>query len=210
MFKKLFNFSNKKPNTLVTIDRLYGSKGDSIAKAVADRLGAEYFDENIIELKTLETQVDISSVSKEDSFLKGTVYDLYRENDSYQEEDMMISDARFLADAKTIRDIAKGRNAVILGKCAGYILRDYKPLNIFIACDFEDRVKNIMNQMDYDEEKATSKIKKMDFRRINHYDRFTKGSFGRASDYDFTINSSRFSQEEIVNIIIYFIENYSK
>lgn len=208
MFKKIFNLSNKKSNTLITIDRQYGSKGDLIAQKLATRLEAEYFDENIIELKTLETQVDLSSVSKDDSFLKGTVYDLYRENDSYSEEDMMISDARFLSEAKTIRDIAKSRNAIILGKCAGYVLRDYKPLNIFIAADFDDRVKNIMDQMSYDEERATSKIKKMDMRRINHYERFTKGNFGQASEYDFTINTSKFSVDEIVNIIISLKNNY--
>lgn len=208
MFKKFFNLSNKKSNTLITIDRQYGSKGDLIAQKLATRLEAEYFDENIIELKTLETQVDLSSVSKDDSFLKGTVYDLYRENDSYSEEDMMISDARFLAEAKTIRDIAKSRNAIILGKCAGYVLRDYNPLNIFIAADFGDRVKNIMDQMSYDEERATSKIKKMDMRRINHYERFTKGNFGQASEYDFTINTSKFSVDEIVNIIISLKNNY--
>lgn len=208
MFKKIFNLSNKKSNTLITIDRQYGSKGDLIAQKLATRLEAEYFDENIIELKTLETQVDLSSVSKDDSFLKGTVYDLYRENDSYSEEDMMISDARFLAEAKTIRDITKSRNAIILGKCAGYVLRDYKPLNIFIAADFDDRVKNIMDQMSYDEERATSKIKKMDMRRINHYERFTKGNFGQASEYDFTINTSKFSVDEIVNIIISLKNNY--
>lgn len=210
MFKKLFNLSNKKLNTLITIDRQYGSKGDLIAQKLATRLEAEYFDENIIELKTLETQVDLSSVSKDDSFLKGTVYDLYRENDSYSEEDMMISDARFLAESKTIRDIAKSRNAIILGKCAGYVLKDYKPLNIFISADFDDRVKNIMDQMSYDEERATSKIKKMDMRRINHYERFTKGNFGQASEYDFTINTSKFSVDEIVNIIINLKEDFIK
>lgn len=203
MFEKIFNFGKKEDKVLITIDREYGSRGDEIARSLSTILNAKLYDENLIDLMTLESRVDVSNVSKEDSFLKGTIYDLYRENDSYQEEEIMVTDARFLSDAKTIRDIAKDRNAIILGKCAGYILKDYSPLNIFIAADFEDRLKNVLENVDGDLEKAKSKIRKMDVRRINHYNRFTKGDFAHASDYDFTINTSKISEKEAVDIILY-------
>lgn len=190
-------------NIIFTIDREHGSGGYEIAKKLSAKLDIPLYDEDIIELKTLEGKVNPDNISKDDSFLQGTVYDLYRENYSYSQEDITNIDGVFLANSKTIRDFAKKGPCIIMGKCANYVLKEYKnTFDIFIAADREDRINRLIEYYDADREKVISKMNKKDMRRKNHYKKFTDGEWGYSAEYDFTISSSAYSYDEIVDIII--------
>ncbi|MBM7550431.1 cytidylate kinase family protein [Peptoniphilus gorbachii] len=87
-------------------------------------------------------------IKKDDSFLQGTIYDLYRQNYSYSQEDIAKNDAAFLLDLRTIREIAKNKKAVIFGKCSDFVLEDFPKISIFIytSSDFkEERILNTYN-----------------------------------------------------------------
>ena len=104
LFKKIFQKTGEK---LITIDGEYGSGANEIAKKVADKLNYEFYDEKLIELTSLEKKVKPEEIKKDDSFLQGTIYDLYRQNYSYSQEDIAVDDAAFLLDSRTIRELAK-------------------------------------------------------------------------------------------------------
>ena len=192
---------NKK--VIFTIDREHGTGGYEIAKKLSSKLNIPLYDEELIELKTLEGKVDLGEISKDDSFLQGTIYDLYRENYSYSQEDISNVDGAFLANSKTIRDFAKKGSCIIMGKCSNYVLREYKnTFNIFIAADEKFKIDRLMDFYDADEEKINSKMRKKDVRRKNHYNRFTDGEWGSAKEYDMTINSAKYDFDDIVNLII--------
>lgn len=193
----------KNKNTIYTIDRQHGSGGYEIANLLSKKLNIPLYDENLIELKTLEGKVNPDNISKEDSFLQGTIYDLYRENYSYSQEDITNVDAAFLANSKTIRDFAKSGPCIIMGKCSNYVLREYDNIfNVFISADEEFRINRLMEFYDSTDEKAIYKMRKKDLRRKNHYNRFTNGEWGMGDEYDLIINSSKYSFEDIVNIIL--------
>lgn len=192
---------NKK--VIFTIDREHGTGGYEIAKKLSSKLNIPLYDEELIELKTLEGKVDLGEISKDDSFLQGTIYDLYRENYSYSQEDISNVDGAFLANSKTIRDFAKKGSCIIMGKCSNYVLREYKnTFNIFITADEKFKIDRLMDFYDADEEKINSKMRKKDVRRKNHYNRFTDGEWGSAKEYDMTINSAKYDFDDIVNLII--------
>lgn len=194
---------NSKNNIIFTIDRQHGSGGYDIAKKLSSKLDIPLYDEETIELKTLEGKVNPDNISKDDSFLQGTIYDLYRENYSYSQEDITNIDANFLANSKTIRDFAKRGPCVLMGKCSNYVLREYKnTFNVFIAADEDFKIKRLMDFYESDEEKAILKMRKKDVRRKNHYNRFTDGEWGMSDEYDLTINSSKYDLNDIVDLII--------
>ena len=209
-FNKIFEQKSNK-NIIFTIDRSHGSGGYEIAKKLSEKLNIPLYDEKIIELKTLEGKVNPDNITKDDSFLQGTIYDLYRENYSYSQEDITNIDAAFLANSKTIRDFAKKGSCVLMGKCSNYVLREYKNVfNIFIDADENFRVKRLMEFYDADEEKAVAKMRKTDVRRRNHYNRYSNGEWGMSSDYDITINSGSYDFDTIVDIIISSSEKMKK
>lgn len=109
LIDKIFSNKSKK---IITIDGEYGSGAYNIAANIAEKENIKFYDSKLIELMTLEKKVKPEDLSKDDSFLQGTIYDLYRENYSYSQEDIAFSDAQFLMDSRTIRDIAKKVNAL--------------------------------------------------------------------------------------------------
>ena len=137
LFNKFFEKAGKK---IITIDGEYGSGANEIAKKVAERLNYQFFDEKLIELMSLEGKVKPEEIKKDDSFLQGTIYDLYRQNYSYSQEDIATNDAAFLLDSRTIREIAKNKNAVIFGKCSYFVLEYFTKLSLFIysSSDFKE------------------------------------------------------------------------
>ncbi|MBU5669814.1 cytidylate kinase-like family protein [Peptoniphilus sp. MSJ-1] len=199
LFDKIFN---KQSKNIITFDGEYGSGANEIAKKVAEKLNYKFYDEKLIELMSLEKKVKPEDITKDDSFLQGTIYDLYRQNYSYSQEDMAANDAAFLLDSRTIREIEKEGRAVIFGKCADFVLETDEKLKVFIYASEEFKEKRILNVYNIKEEKLELKLTRENNRRSNHYSRNTGKTWGDRVNYDICLNSSEFDLDEIVNLII--------
>lgn len=199
LFDKIFG---KSSNKIITIDGEYGSGATEIAKHIADKLNIKFYDDKVIELMSLENKVKPEDVRKDDSFLQGTIYDLYRQNYSYSQEDMSVNDAAFLMDSRTIREIAKKGPVVIFGKCADFVLTDEDIFSVFIYAKEEFKKQRIHNSYNIKEEKVELKMNRENSRRSNHYSRNTGRNWGEGHNYDLMIDSSVFEFETIEDIIM--------
>lgn len=199
LIDKIFSNKSKK---IITIDGEYGSGAYNIAANIAEKENIKFYDSKLIELMTLEKKVKPEDLSKDDSFLQGTIYDLYRENYSYSQEDIAFSDAQFLMDSRTIRDIAKKDQCVILGKCADYVLGDDIVLSVFIYASEDFKLNRIEKDYNIKKDKIEAKMNREDMKRKNHYERNTGRLWGKSSVYDLSIDSSAFSFDTIEDIII--------
>ena len=199
LFNKFFEKAGKK---IITIDGEYGSGANEIAKKVAERLNYQFFDEKLIELMSLEGKVKPEEIKKDDSFLQGTIYDLYRQNYSYSQEDIATNDAAFLLDSRTIREIAKNKKAVIFSKCSDFVLEDFPKLYIFIYASSDFKEERILNTYNVKKDKLELKLERENNRRSNHYGRNTGKIWGERSNYDLLIDSSAFDFESLVNLIV--------
>ena len=199
LIDKIFSNKSKK---IITIDGEYGSGAYNIAANIAEKENIKFYDSKLIELMTLEKKVKPEDLSKDDSFLQGTIYDLYRENYSYSQEDIAFSDAQFLMDSRTIRDIAKKGQCVILGKCADYVLGDDIVLSVFIYASEDFKLNRIEKDYNIKKDKIEAKVNREDMKRKNHYERNTGRLWGKSSVYDLSIDSSAFSFDTIEDIII--------
>lgn len=204
LFEKIFQKAGKK---IITIDGEYGSGANEIAKKVADKLNYELYDEKLIELMSLEGKVKPEEIKKDDSFLQGTIYDLYRQNYSYSQEDIATNDAAFLLDSRTIREIAKNKKAIIFGKCGDFVLEDFPKLSVFIYASQEFKEERILNTYKVKEDKLQLKLERENNRRANHYGRNTGKVWGDRANYDLLINSSAFDFESVANLIVDMSQN---
>lgn len=204
LFNKIFQKPGKK---LITIDGEYGSGANEIAKKVADKLKYEFYDEKLIELMSLEKKVKPEEIKKDDSFLQGTIYDLYRQNYSYSQEDIATNDAAFLLDSRTIREIAKKKKAVIFGKCGDFVLEDFPKLSVFIYSSKDFKEERILNTYKIKKNKLEIKMTRENNRRANHYSRNTGRVWGEPANYDIFINSSSFDFESIGDQIVEISQN---
>ena len=72
---------------------------------------------------------------------------------------------------------------------------------LFIHAPFEERVQNVIRRTGREEASARKLVKKMDKERKAYYEYFTDSKWLDMTQYDLCIDSSRFSMEQIIEII---------
>ena len=65
----------------------------------------------------------------------------------------------------------------------------------------QKRIETIMERAAVDEKNARTLIKKMDKQRRYYYNYYTDGRWNDMKEYDLCLDSSRYSMDEIVDII---------
>ncbi len=199
---------------LVTISREYGSGGRIIGKLVADKLGVPFYDKEIIDLA-----VEKSGFSREmieSAELKATssfAYSLASTinfGESVSGGALSVNEKLFLAQFEVIKRIGEEGEGVIVGRCADYVLRDIKAVtNVFIYSELEDRLKRCMEVYGDgdDPEKVKALIEKYDKARRNYYNYHTCQKWGDYKNYNLAINSYCLQEDEVADMIVYYVEH---
>ena len=79
---------------------------------------------------------------------------------------------------------------MIVGRCAGYILREAADcLNIFIYSDMEQRAKRIIEQYGVRDELPEKRLRDQDKRRTVYYRFYTGMKWGAVQNYHAALNS---------------------
>ena len=203
---------------IITISREYGSGGRLIGKLVAESLGYDFYDKEIIDMAAQESGLSPDFIKKtEQNLSSGFLYNLLL-GSSYSgtangassingTQMLPLADQVFNAERKVILDLAKKGNCVIVGRCADYILNtsdeiDSKSLlNVFIYGNLEEKLKRIEDLYKEPEQAAKKTIQQIDKRRANHYNTFTESTWGDRKNYDIMINSSTAGIEETARLI---------
>lgn len=197
----------------VTIARRYGSGGHDIGKLVADWLGIDFYDKEILAVAAKESGIDVAHFEAADekpanSFL----YSIAMSGQIYANAgDFLTNDKLFAFQSNAILKTAKEKPGLFVGRCADYILRDLpNVVKIFIHADDETRIKRIMEIKNVNEAEAKTLIKKADKKRASYYNFYADGKWGDPSLYDLTINSSRLGIEgtaEAICDVVRLMEN---
>ena len=204
-------------NTIITIGRQLGSGGREIGQMLAKDLGIKYYDKELLTAAAKESGMAQELFENHDekptnSFLYSLVMDTYSLGySSGTFNEMPLNHKIFLAQFDTIKKIASEGPCVIVGRCADYALQDYQNcLNIFIHSDEKFKVKYIMNRFDdiTTEQKAIDMMNKKDKQRQSYYNYYTSKKWGRADNYDLSINSSILGIDGTVKLITQFVEDF--
>lgn len=200
-----------KRRLVITLGRQFGSGGRSIGKRLAEELGIEYYDKELIKLAAKESGIADSFFEKADE--KGGVSSLFSAFSLggvgiggtmfFQSNDYLSSESLFKIQSDVIRKVAADRSCVIVGRCADYILRgDPDCISIFICGDERDRLRRIMKYSGITKvAEARSQMRKADKTRAEYYNYYTDKTWGSSDSYDFCINSSTFGEEQTYQII---------
>lgn len=209
--KKEIQNNENKEKTVITIGRELGSGGRKIAKKVAEKLNYEYYDKEIITKaakksgidKKLFSQVDEADL---DSFwfeFSKKAYDKDEKKASFKE--ITAADKLFMIQSDTIREVAKNKGVVIVGRCATYILKN-ESKKIFICANEKERVERIRRLYKVTTEEAKDIMKKSDKKRENYHEYYTHQNWKEKTNYDLYINTSEIGIENAVKQIIDFVE----
>jgi cytidylate kinase len=192
-------------NTIINIGRSFGSGGGYVGQAIGRKLGIPVYDNELI-----------SKVAEEKGYSKGLVTgeekrSLFSVSSFFASGRLSHLDGGFVNDnlmfqiqSDVIRSIAEAGDAVIIGRCADYILRDLKCLDVFVCAPMEYRIKRLVELEGLSPEDAESLMRRKDRTRETYYNYYTFGSWGKADNYDLCIDSSILGIEGTADYIIDF------
>ena len=195
-------------NKIITIGREFGSGGREFGRRLAEELGIEYYDKEIITAIAEKTSMSQEYVQE---VLEGKPHPLYPITIA---QSMFITDnfhvnleqSIYLAQSEIIRELAQKSSCVIVGRCADYILKDLKPHRIFIYADINSRIKRCISRNADTEKQLTEKeirkqILTIDKNRAKYYQYYTGNNWGDKNNYDMCINTTDVIIKDIVPII---------
>ena len=194
----------EKQPIIISIGREYGSGGHQIGEIIAKELGYNFYDSKLIDLSAQESGFKADYVKEHEQKLTNQLLlELYQQNYAYVNDEMPPLDSLFMIQSKIIRDISKQESAVIVGRCADYILKGNKNcFSIFIHADKETRLKRVIDEYGISPEKAIEAIRQKDKERSNYCKHYTHKNWREASNYDLSINSSIVGINNSAHLII--------
>ena len=188
---------------IITIGREYGSGGRFIGKLLAEELGISFYDNELLAKASEESGLTQAVFDNYDEKKDGFFGGIYPTNMGF---DMSMGQKVFLAQFDAIRKIASSESAVIVGRCADYVLRnEANVISIFIHAPMESKIQRAVQYYGIAPEKAKDTIVRMNKKRKNYYNFYSDKDWGVANNYDLCLNSE-IGVEKCVEIIKNYVQ----
>lgn len=192
---KIKNIKNSKikNNLIISISREHGTNGKEIGRLVAKKLNIPFYDKEEIKKFAIQNKMIDNNYTEEE------IYDKFLSLDVKKEA--------IINQAKVIKKIANNGDAVIIGRCADYILNDNDNLvKVFIYAPLDYKIKNIMKNYGDNEKEAKKHIIASDKSRAAYYGVIANKVWGDKNNYDLCIDA-RIGNENVVKIICNYVKN---
>lgn len=181
---------------IITVSREFGSGGRELGKRMAEYLGFDYYDREILTAISEKCNVDegyakyllrnqfppTAGITVRQSFHMPSVLE--------QTQLKVLTE-----QTNAIKEIAKmGRDFLIIGRNADIILSDYKPFNIFVCADMDSKIQRCVERSAPGEnitEKEILKNKKIiDKNRRQSREIISDSPWGSREAYHLIVNTS--------------------
>ena len=188
---------------VIAIGRQFGSGGHDIGKILAEKLGYDFYDAEIIQMTAGTTGYTPEFIKKNEEIMTNSlIYDLV--NQMYLNADMQDEapkDKIFEAECQVVRDLAKKGNCVIVGRCADYVLRNSgNCLKVFFSAPLVSRIRRVAQRQNISEGEAKATVQKNEKLRADNYRYYTRRMWGAAGNFDLSLNTD-LGEEYIENCI---------
>ena len=192
---------------IINIGRQFGAGGLVVANELGKRLGIPVYDKELITKAAQDSGFSVEFFEQSDEKKRLFSLSSIFANSFSDTENYMSDRGLFKLQSQTITSIAEQGSAVIVGRCADYILRDNPNLiSIFIYASNDFRIKNVAKRGNISKNDAQTLINKTDRRRSNYYNFYTGNRWGEMTNYDLSLDASKLGAEEVAEIIA----NYAK
>ena len=190
---------------VITIGREFGSGGRELGRKLAETLGIEYYDKEIITEIAKNTAFSEQYVKQ---VIENNPHDLFpisvAHTFSYIDTNTIFQKQKIFSEQeKVIKKMAGASDCVIIGRCADYILKDFNPLRIFVYADMDSKVDRCLKRNESAEnlsrKKLVKKIKTIDKNRARYYNYYTGEKWGNPLNYDICVNTTSVNIDDIVN-----------
>ena len=191
---------------IITIGRQHGSNGHAVAETLAKRLNIPCYSKEIVDRTARDSNFSHEVIRSYDEkrispFIAPSTH-FFGMDEGFR-LNMQIATAQFDA----IRKLADQGDAVFVGRCADYILRNREDLvRVFILAGTDFRIRTLMQRKGIGEDAAKKLLKEVDKDRASYYKYYTDQIWGESEYYDLCLNSARLGVDGSVRVIRSYID----
>lgn len=154
----------------ITITREFGSLGRSIARALSEKLGIEFYDRDIVDQVAMQLNLPVSRISEAE---EKSHHRLFSHMFPLGTDEEYIQDMIFDVQKDIILDLAGKSSCIIVGRCSDFLLQNSpNTLNVFIYAPYKARLENCVNILDMTEGQAKKMIMSVDKARAAYHKKY--------------------------------------
>ena len=191
---------------IITISREFGSGGRTIGRMVAEKLGYDFYDKELVKKIAVESGLHEDFVEQNGEYASAKNWFSYVFQSMGTQgvmNGMSMDDFLWAMQRKVINDLADKGNCVIVGRCADYILRDREDtLNVFVHADKKARAERIVRLYGMTEKSPEKRLDEKDQRRKVYFKHYTDQVWGMSQNYDISLDSGAIGIQKCVDIIV--------
>lgn len=196
---------------IINIGRQFGGGGLGVAYELGRKLGIPVYDKELIQKAAQDSGFSKELFEERDEKKRFFSLSSIFANRFSDTENYMSDSGLFKIQSETIRKIAEQGSAVIVGRCADYILRDMEcTLDVFLTSPLEVRAARLSERLGISVEEAEKMAEEKDKARAEYYNYYTFTDWGVASTYDLCLDSSLLGVEGTADFIIDFARKAGK
>ena len=187
----------------IAVSRDFGSEGKEVAKRLAERLGWQLYDHELVDFIATEAKVRRGVVESYDEKAQSEIESMIRR---FIDRHALDPDHYLKHLATVVLTIAKHGRAIFLGRGTRFILPPEYGLRVNFTAPFDKCVENIKQRYDLDHEEAKRRVQK----RLEERRAFIRQHFHRDAedpDYlDLMINTAYLSVDAATEICLKALE----
>jgi biotin carboxylase/cytidylate kinase len=186
-------------NYVVTISRQFGSLGRPIARKMAELLGVEYYDRNILEQVARSMNLPVPEAESDEVDAEYTKLRFPLGNGTDEEKEAILE-----AQKKIILELAEKNSGIFVGRHADYILRNHVNLfRIYIYAPRDARRENCIKYLYMKPEDADKVLDDEDETRQSYNRIYAEAYSQNLENKNISIDSSLFgSVEETAEVLV--------
>ncbi len=200
----------EKPKFIITINREAGTGGHEIAEKVSEMLNIKLYDKTFLahileKFKLTPKEAEEIKASKPNWWTEFCrFYKQFGATASTADENSKVNSQQlYHAEAKALRDLAEQESCIIVGRTGFHVFKDTPDtIRIFLIADMEHRMERMMKKNNLDEKEARKKIEELDKARENFTKTFAGVSRYDARNYDFVINVTPFTTDQVAKFLV--------
>ena len=202
---------------IITISREFGSGGRELGKRLADLLGYDYYDSEIIAAIAEKSGLDKGYIEKALDQHGWQNYPITFHSSFMSPSYTDPNRVELLLDQKTVLEeiAAQGKNCIIIGRNADVLLERFKPFRIFVCADLSSRIARCLRyeEKNAPENRMTEKEIRRNILRIDRNRRRTREiltglSAADGSGFDLTLNAGPWEMEKLSEAVAEFSERW--
>ena len=188
---------------IITVSRQFGSGGRELGKRLADALGLEYYDRELIAEIAKSSSLNENYVTKvlENGGFTNFSFSFAHTIPLTANTPNTVTDV-LVSQQKVIKSIAEKGDCVIVGRSADVLAAPYNPVKIFVYADEDSKIRRCRERAENGESLTDKQLiksfKAIDKGRAKLHDLFSSTPWGAKEGYDLMVNTTDMDIKSIV------------